>query len=95
MVLSGIYEDKAEIGAIGEWAGVAEFHRKINMDAEEVRESVNKILNDDSFKRKARELADVYRAYDPVKRLDAILEERIKWFDAKTAGEKKVNRDEL
>ena len=95
MVLSGKYEDKAEIGAMGIWAGVAEYHKKNVVDPDDVRDSVNKILSDDRFKQKAMEIAEIYKGYDPVERMDAILQERIASFHAKTAHGKQPNKDEL
>lgn len=96
MVISGTVLDKTKIGAIAKYTGVAEFVHKDFLDPEDIRTGVDNILKDPSYKNNMMKMAEVYKGYDPIERLDGIIQERIKWFDAMTLDEKKETvKDEL
>lgn len=69
MVLAGLTEDKAEVSARGEWAGVAINLRTQFPTPDALSDAVNQILDDGTYKRKAEQLKRLnenLRAFDVI-----------------------------
>lgn len=66
LVLAGVTEDKPEVAARAEWAGVGVNLRTGSPSAEQVKAAVEEILNNDKYKARCRELEEEMKGYDPM-----------------------------
>lgn len=79
MVVSGITEDKPQIGTLVQFTGVGLY--RPGLDAEAVSEMVDKILADASYRQNAERIKEKYKDYDPIDRLDEIIQDRTRQFE--------------
>ena len=77
LVCSGLVTDKAETSARAEWAGVALNLRAQRPDEDAIREGVDKVLTEESYKRRAMELRAENEAMDALMRVEEIIEELV------------------
>ncbi|MFK3979000.1 glycosyltransferase [Micromonospora sp. NPDC050397] len=75
LVLAGLSEDKAEVTARAAWTGAA-----INLAIErpeetQIRASVEKVLNDSSYRKQAKRLRSEYITHNPFDAMSAAIEE--------------------
>ncbi|KAF2099105.1 UDP-Glycosyltransferase/glycogen phosphorylase [Rhizodiscina lignyota] len=77
----GELEDKPQIGALIQHTGVGVFYQHANLDAQTVSDSVDKLLGNSSYLHTARKIQDIYKDYDPIDKLDQLIQERMKAFE--------------
>jgi UDP:flavonoid glycosyltransferase YjiC (YdhE family) len=75
MVLAGLTEDKAEVTARAAWAGAAINLATQRPDPGTIRTAVESLLANHEYRRRARELARVYRRHDAFAAIDATVAE--------------------
>jgi UDP:flavonoid glycosyltransferase YjiC (YdhE family) len=75
LVMAGEGADKPEVGARGEWAGVAVNLKKQSPTAEEIREAAEKALTDPKYKKRALELQAEARSYNPIELIVKVIPE--------------------
>ncbi|APU14676.1 glycosyl transferase, UDP-glucuronosyltransferase [Actinoalloteichus fjordicus] len=75
MVLAGDTDDKAEVGALAEWAGAAINLGTGDPHEADVRKAVETILTDPSRTKRTEELAAECRSHDPYEAIAAAVEE--------------------
>jgi UDP:flavonoid glycosyltransferase YjiC (YdhE family) len=78
MVVSGLGQDKATTNSIVQWAGVG-----INLEVrqpgtEKLGAAVSKILQDPSYKSKAKELSKEYDKYDVGQVFDGLIQDIVR-----------------
>ncbi|KAJ4293461.1 hypothetical protein N0V90_008744 [Kalmusia sp. IMI 367209] len=78
MVLSGVGQDKAVVAAIADFTGVA-----INLEAqapgaERIGAAVKKVLEDESYRSKAKELSKSFDEYDMKRALDDLVQDVVR-----------------
>jgi MGT family glycosyltransferase len=74
MVTAGQSEEKPENGARVAWTGSGVYLRTDNPTVEELREAVDQILSEPSYRARAQELAREFAGYDPARELTRLLE---------------------
>lgn len=77
MVLSGLAQDKPEIGPLSEWAKVGIYKPFAYVPAEELRDAVDKILTTPMYKETVMMFKDRYNEYEPLGRIDRLIEESL------------------
>ncbi|KAF2791043.1 glycosyltransferase family 1 protein [Melanomma pulvis-pyrius CBS 109.77] len=93
MVVSGVGQDKATTNAIVQWSGVGINLAVQQPGAEKIRDAVKKVLEDDSYKKKAVELSKHYDSYNVGKVVDGVVRDVVRdWVRKNTAV---VGKDEL
>ncbi|KAJ4346915.1 uncharacterized protein N0V89_010848 [Didymosphaeria variabile] len=90
MVISGVGQDKAVVGALADFTGVG-----INLEAQEpgaerIKEAVEKILNEPSYRTKAKELSKAYDRYDMQREFDSLVQDVVRDWQKKR---KSVTKD--
>ena len=75
LVVAGVTEDKLEVGARAEWAGVAINLKTGSPTKEMIAESVKTIMDDKKYKKRALELEREMKSYDPMGILIGTIEE--------------------
>jgi UDP:flavonoid glycosyltransferase YjiC (YdhE family) len=66
LVIGGASEDKPEVAARAEWAGVGVNLKTGTPTAEAIREAVDKVLGDEKYKKRALELQAEMSGFDPI-----------------------------
>lgn len=77
LVVAGQTEDKPEVAARVEYFGAGLNLRTGTPDAAEIRRAVRAILDDDRYRRRARELATVYARRDGIDEITVLIDEVI------------------
>lgn len=77
MVLSGVAQDKPEIGPLAEWAGVGIYKPMAFVPPEELRDAVDTIFSDPKYKERVMELKERYNDYEPLERIEKLIEESV------------------
>lgn len=91
MVVAGEGQDKATTTALVEWSGVGINLGKRQPGAERIANAVDKVLKDDSYRKKAKTLSKEYDKYDVGQVFDTMVQEVVRdWFQKPVAG-----KDEL
>ncbi|KAG9240604.1 putative UDP-glucuronosyltransferase 2A3 [Calycina marina] len=75
LVLAGATEDKPEVSARAEWAGIGINMKTASPSAEAIAEAVKTIVSDGKFKRRALELQSEMKEHDPMSIIAATIEE--------------------
>lgn len=81
LILVGSGADKLETGTIAMYTGVGIHHQEAALGSDTVRKSVEEILRNPNFKEKAQAMKRGYQEYNPIEKLDKILQERALWFN--------------
>jgi MGT family glycosyltransferase len=74
MVVTGIGEDKPEVGTRVAWSGSGLYLRTDTPAMEEVRDAVDQIFASGTYRARAREIAEDFAAYDAANELPQLLE---------------------
>ena len=74
MVVTGIGEDKPEVGARVAWTGSGVYLRTDYASAEEVGSAVEQVLSNGTYRARARELAEDFAEHDAATELTQLLE---------------------
>lgn len=84
MVLSGVGQDKAVVGAIADFTGVAINLAAKSPGAERIGAAVKTILADKSYRIKAEEFSRIYNRYDMKKELADVVQDVVnEWLKNK------------
>lgn len=83
MVLAGLTEDKAETTVRGEMTGAAINLRTQRPNQKQVKEALEKLLNEPKYKEKALKLKEAYAACDPVGSVVKEINEQVAKFYGK------------
>jgi len=75
LVIGGISEDKLEVSARAEWAGVAINLKTATPTKEAVAEAVETVIRDGKYKKRALELESEMKSYDPMGIIIGTIEE--------------------
>lgn len=78
MVVSGVGQDKAAVGAIADFTGVGINLGVQSPGAERIGEAVKKILEDPSYGIRAKELSKAYGRYDIQTVLDTVVQDVVR-----------------
>lgn len=81
LLLSGQGQDKPHTGPLAEWSGVGVYIEKNAVSPKEIEETVDKILSTPSYKEKATEMAESYKNYEPIQKIDALIKESLAKLD--------------
>lgn len=84
MVSTGLEQDKPQTGVIMELKKVGIYHHVLQADKDQLRESVDKILTDPTYKETAEKYKEIYKNYNPVEKLHEIIQRRTREFDEYT-----------
>ena len=84
MLSIGMMEDKPTTGLLIEEKKVGIYHATEQLSAEQAKESIDKILGDPKYKENALKFKDIYKNYDPVDKLDELIQKETKKFDEMT-----------
>ncbi|MBB6146342.1 MGT family glycosyltransferase [Silvibacterium bohemicum] len=74
IIAAGLLEDKPENGARIAWTGSGIYLHTDNPTAEEVREAVEKVFAEPSYRSNAKKLAEEFAALDPSRELPRLIE---------------------
>lgn len=66
LVIAGVSEDKPEVAARAEWAGIGINLRTGSPSVEQVRSAVVEVFDNDRYKARCRELEEEMKGYDPI-----------------------------
>ena len=94
MVIAGLSQDKATNAATAEYVGFGINLRTQSPSADDVKAAVEKILQEDSYRIKAKELSKAFDRYDMQKVFGAAVQDAVKGWQ-KENKENKENKDEL
>ncbi|KAF2100909.1 UDP-Glycosyltransferase/glycogen phosphorylase [Rhizodiscina lignyota] len=84
MVSTGLEQDKPQTGVIMEVRKVGIYHNVLQADKDQIRESVDKILNNPNYKETAEKFKEIYKNYSPAERLHEIIQQRTREFEEYT-----------
>jgi MGT family glycosyltransferase len=74
MVVTGLGEDKPEVGSRVAWTGSGIYLRTDTPSVEDVREAVDRVLSSETYKSRAKELSDEFATHDAASELPQLLE---------------------
>jgi len=74
MVVTGLGEDKPEVGTRVAWTGSGMYLRTDNPSVEEIREAADQVLSGEKYRARARALSEEFAAYDADRELPLALE---------------------
>lgn len=78
MVVSGLGQDKSQTNAIVDWVG-AGINLKVRQPAvEDIRDAVEKVLDDPKYTQKVMEISKKFDNYDMPKVVDQTIQEGLK-----------------
>jgi MGT family glycosyltransferase len=77
MVVTGLGEDKPEVGARVQWTGTGIYLRTNFPTVEEVRDAVGQVLSDEKYRVRAKDLAGEFSLYDAARELPQALEQLV------------------
>lgn len=78
----GVLEDKPQVGTLSQHKGVGIYHPALKLEPQMVKESVDTIFKDPQYRKRALEMKRSYEDYNPVERLDELIQERTKALEA-------------
>lgn len=81
-IMTGLLEDKPQVGVITQQTGVGIWNPAMKFEPAMIKESVETILTDLKYKKKAMEMKRSYEKYDPIEGLDQLIQERMDKFNA-------------
>jgi UDP:flavonoid glycosyltransferase YjiC (YdhE family) len=87
MVVSGTGQDKATTNAIVQWTGVGVNLGMKKPGAENIKSAVERVLNHDTYKKKAMEMSKLYDNYDLKKVTDGLVRNVVKGWVKKRASQ--------
>jgi MGT family glycosyltransferase len=77
MVVTGLGEDKPEVGARVAWTGSGIYLRTNNPSVEEVRDAVDRVLSSKKYRARAKKLSEEFKSYDAATELPQALEQLV------------------
>jgi len=77
MVVTGMGEDKPEVGTRVAWTGSGVYLRSDNPSIEEIREAVDQVLSSSNYRARAKALSEEFAAYDAARELPQALEQLV------------------
>ena len=77
MVVTGLGEDKPEVGARVAWTGSGIYLRTNNPSVDEVREAVDQVLSSKKYREHAKTLSEEFATYDVARELPQALEQLV------------------
>lgn len=84
MVVGGEGQDKAITNALVQWSGVGVSIGGRSPGLEKIREGLDKVLNDDAYTQKAREMSKNFERYDVGTVVDGAIQDVVrKWASKK------------
>lgn len=82
LVSMGAMEDKPVTGIIIQETEVGVYHFLEQLEPAQILQSIDEVLGNAKYKQNAQRLQGIYKTYDPVERLEAIIQRETRKFDA-------------